>query len=299
MAEAEEKEEVKGSASVTDAAIVQIREVVKWLIAAFAAVGALLAAGSQLSEIGHLTGWRLVAAGGGIFLVLVGIALAILKAVRVLTPAPVSLKELAEGKDHEEVREKIGADPSLLLGQGDSVGALRSRQQELLQKETDAWGAFGRDEDDSKALRSAERASADRVAADEAVRWLIQFARYTEIAALFRHSLRWMTAGAAVAAIGIGLFAWAAHPEDKEEDAAPVVAKAPAAIEIDLSEAGTEALGEKLGARCGPHAVPAVALGGEADALEVVTVPSPTCALARFTLTGSLGTYASTEPATE
>jgi len=297
---ADETEEAKGSGSVTDAAIVQIREVVKWLIAAFAAVGALLAAGSQLSEIGQLTDWRLVAAGGGIFLVLVGVALAILKAVRVLTPEPISLKELAEGKDHAGVRDKIATDPSLLLGQGTSVTELRTRHDELLKKETDAWQAFTQNEEDPKALRRAERASADRVAGDEAVGWLIQFARYTEISQLFRRSLRWMTAAAAIAAVGIGLFAWAAHPEDEEDEGTtPVVAKVPTAIAIDLSEQGEDALGEKLGAQCDANAVPALALGGEPDALEVVTVPSASCSLQRFTLTETLGVATSTEPATE
>jgi hypothetical protein len=297
MAEDDTKEEVKSSASLTDAAIVQIREVVKWLIAAFAAVGVALAAGSQLSEIGHLSGWRLVAAGLGIFLVLVGVALAILKAVRVLTPEPISLKELAESSDHSGVRQKVESDPTLLLGHGESVIDIQDERNRQYQEETAAWKKFEADETDKEALRAAERASANRLETDKAVGWLLEFARYSEISQLFNRSLKWMTGAAAVAAVGIGLFAWAAHPEDKsDETPAPVVAKAPVEVEIDLSDDGKQDLADELGPKCDGDKLAAVAVGGTADALEVVTVPGEDCSLERFTLTDTLGTYESTEP---
>ena len=298
MAEGEEKEEIKESGSLTDAAIVQIREVVKWLIAAFAAVGVALAAGSQLSDIGHLSDWRLFAAGGGIFLVLVGVALAILKAVRALTPEPISLKELVESSEHKAVRDKVASDRTLLLGHGGSVAEIQCELNRQNEEETSAWAKFAQNENDKEALKAAERASANRLATDEAVGWLLEFARYTEISHLFKRSLWWMTGAAAVAALGIGLFAWAAHPEDKsDEDATPVVAKAPAEIEIDLSDAGKRELADELGPQCNGDELKAVALGGTADALEVVTVPSEDCSLERFTLTDTLGTYESTETA--
>ena len=300
MADDDAKAESKGPGGTADAAILQIREVVKWLIAAFAAVGGLLIAGSQLAEIGQLTGWRLAAAIAAIFLVLLGVAVAILEAVRVFIPLPLGLKDVAEGKDLERIRSKIAADPSLMHWQAASVPELRARQEALLKDETEAWQIFKRDENDKEALRLAERASADRVVVQEAVTSVVAFARYTLASELFKRSLRGMLAGATIAALAIALFAWAAHPEDKDdEETAPVVAKVPTSIVVNLSPAGEDALGEKLGAGCDANAVPAVALGGEADALEVVTVPSDTCSLQRFTLTETLGVATSTEAATE
>ena len=46
-------------------AIDRTRETAKWLIASFAAVGAALVAGSQISSLGSATGGRLVAAAIG------------------------------------------------------------------------------------------------------------------------------------------------------------------------------------------------------------------------------------------
>jgi hypothetical protein len=296
MADTDGKQEVKESASLTDVAIVQIREVVKWLIAAFAAVGVALAAGSQLSEMGHLSGWRLIAAGGGIALVLVGIALAILKAVQVLTPEPISLKELADSPKYAGVRKRVEDDPSLLLDHGASVAELGAERSSQLDAEKEAWKKFTDDEADKDALRAAERASANRLATDEAVGWLLEFTRYTEASRLFKRSLVWMTGAAAIAALGIGLFAWAAHPEEKAAEAAAVVAKAPAEIKIDLSDAGERQMADQLGPRCDGEELAAVALAGTSDDLEVVTVPDKHCSLVRFTLTDTLGTYESTDP---
>ena len=299
MAEAEDKkEEVKQSGSTTDAAVVQIREVVKWLIGAFAAVGVALAAGSQLSEIGHIDDLRLVVAFLGVFLVLVGIVVAIFCATRVLIPQAISLKELVSAKAHAEVRDAIAADPSLLLGHGSTVADLEQERDAAIVKEDEAWTAFEAKEDDKALQALAEKSSDARKRVDEAMRWLFSFARYTEVSSLFRQTLWVMTGAAVVAAIGITAFAWAAHPEDKKKDSAAVVAKAPVQVQIHLSASGRETLGDDLGDKCGTAKLSAVALAGNAEALDVVTVPTTTCSVHRFTLTDELGTFENAEPVT-
>src|SRR4051812_24708517 len=77
------------------AAIDRARDLAKWLIVAFGAIGATLVAGSQLSDIGKTDGWRLFAAFAGLALGLGGVALAVWSAVRVLTPDDLTLRQLA------------------------------------------------------------------------------------------------------------------------------------------------------------------------------------------------------------
>lgn len=282
----------------TDAAVIQIREVVKWLIGGFAAVGVALAAGSQLSDIGSLEGLRLAAAFAAVFLTLVGISLAIGFAVKVLTPAPAGLRRLALEEDTSEVGKAIADDPSLLLGHGGSIKEFEERRKAALKGEDEAWERFDAKPDDKALQAKALKATADRERIEEAMTWLFSFARYTEASRSFKNSLRAMFAAAALAAIGIAGFAWAAHPEGKKEMGAaePIVAKAPAEVEIDLSNQGEEALGDNLGAKCDLDAVHAVAVAGTPEALEVVSLPMDSCQIVRFDLTSDLGTFQSLEP---
>lgn len=292
--EADPKSETKDAGTTMDAAVVQIREVVKWLIGGFAAVGVALAAGSQLSEIGDLEGWRLVAAFGGVLVTLIGIAVAILYATRVMTPRAISLNRLVSEEANSEIGKQVRADPSLLLGHGKSLTEFAEKRGAAVKAEDSAWAAYeAADAGEKKTLKSGvQRAEAERQRIDKAMAWLFSYARFVEVSHLFKTALRTMFIAAAIAAIGIAGFAWAAHPESTSDEAdTTVVAKAPLAIEVDLSAAGKETLADDLGANCDVRALPAVALSGTSEALEVVTVPSATCALERFVLTPELGAY--------
>jgi hypothetical protein len=300
--EADPKAETKGAGTTMDAAVVQIREVVKWLIGGFAAVGVALAAGSQLSEIGDLEGWRLAAAFGGVLATLIGIAVAILYATRVMTPRAISLNRLVGEEAGSEIGKQVKDDPSLLLGHGKSLAEFAEKRKAAVDAEDAAWAAYeAAAAEHKKTLKSeVQRAEAERQRIDKAMAWLFSYARFVEVSHLFKTALRTMLIAAAIAALGIAGFAWAAHPESASDEAdATIVAKAPLAIEVDLSAAGEETMGDDLGASCDAKALPAVALSGAAEALEVVTIPSKTCALDRFVLTPDLGTFKATETVDE
>lgn len=301
--EADPKSDAKGAGTTMDAAVVQIREVVKWLIGGFAAVGVALAAGSQLAEIGDLEGWRLAAAFGGVLVTLIGIAVAILYATRVMTPRAISLNRLVGEEGSSEIGKQVRGDPSLLLGHGKSLAEFAAKRKAAVEAEDAAWATYEvADAEEKKTLRSGvKRAEAERQRVDEAMTWLFSYARFVEVSHLFKTALRTMFAAAAIAALGIAGFAWAAHPEGTDDEAAEatVVAKAPLAIEVDLSSAGEETLGDDLGASCDTGDLSAIALSGTAEALEVVTVPSKSCALGRFVLTPELGAYKAIEAVDE
>jgi hypothetical protein len=289
-----EGEEVKGG-NATDAAVIQVREIVKWLIGAFAAIGVALAAGSQLSDIGHIEGHRLLIAFGGVAATVIGIAVAIFFATKVLTPRAVGLSELAKSKRFKSVREEIDKDPSLLQDNGTSVQNFIDRREKAIEEEGKAWDALYADEDNAAKKTLAQRRSQQRERLDETMTWLFSYARYREVSKLFSRSLWVMGAAAVLAAIGITAFAWAAHPEAKSDKPTPVVAKAPAEIVIDLSADGRKQLVGELGSACDTSHLSALALAGEPQSLEVVTVPGKSCSLKRFILTSDLGTFQSRE----
>ncbi|HEX6152473.1 MAG TPA: hypothetical protein VFZ19_03020 [Solirubrobacterales bacterium] len=296
----EEQKKPAAAQSPTDAAVVQIREVTKWLIGGFAAVGVALAAGSQLSEIGHLEDGRLVAAGIGVGLTLVGIVVAIVYATKVMTPRPVGLDELVAGESASATGKRIKEEPDLLMGYGTSIAEFQEKRREAIAEAEKAWERYEGSEDDEKLRAQAMRTQEDKARINAAMQWLFSFARYTETERLFKRSLRVMMAAAAIAALGIVTFAWAAHPEAEEAKAsAPaVVAQAPALVEVDLGPEGIEAYADDLGGKCDLDALKAIAVGGSAEAPEVVTVPTEACELDRFVLNDEVGTYRSLEPLT-
>ncbi len=297
----EKKESAATSQSPTDTAVVQIREVTKWLIGGFAAVGVALAAGSQLSDIGHLDGDRLVVAGLGVVLTLIGIVAAIVYATRVLTPKPVGLGELVAGEKSSATSKRIEEEPDLLLGYGTSIAGFQKKRRETIAAADTAWKEYEDSEDNEKLRARAMRTQEDKTRINAAMQWLFSFSRYTETERLFKRSLHAMVVAAAVAALGIVAFAWAAHPEESEETQGPqaaVVGTAPALVEVDLSHEGKEALADDLGKQCNADAVEAIAIGGSAESPELVSVPTEDCKLDRFVLTSEVGTYKSLEPLT-
>lgn len=293
------KEQVKQAGAPLDAAVVQIREVAKWLIGAFAAVGVALAAGSQVAEVGDLDGIRLIVAFAAVGVIVVCIAVAIGFATDVLTPRSVGLDQLVDEEEGSDVGKRIAEEPSLLRGHGSTIAEFAANRQAAVDAENDAWERYqaAPKGDEKQALApEVRRAEAERKRIDEALDWLLSFGLYTEVAALFKRA-RWAMLGAAlVAALGIVGFAWAAHPESEEEaSSTPAVAKAPAEVTVELNAEGMEALADDLGAACDTEALPAIAVAGDAEALQVVTVPGDDCELHRFVLTPELGTYASEE----
>jgi len=281
----------------TDKSINQIREVAKWLIGAFAAVAVVLAAGSQLSEVGDLESGRLAGALLSIFAALVGIAIAIYFTVKVLTPESLTLRRaVVDESKGSEAGKAVAEDPTLLLGHGTSIGEFEERRNAALKAEDDAWAKYEANRESSDLKTKALRAEATRKRIDEAMTWVITFVRYKEAAYSFKVALRAMFVGAVITAVGITGFAWAAHPEEEKSEE-KVVASAPSAIAVDLNEDGRETLVDDLGESCKRSAVPAVAIGGEPEALEVITTLSnKNCDVARFVLTPELGTYKSREP---
>ncbi|HEX6338721.1 MAG TPA: pentapeptide repeat-containing protein [Jiangellaceae bacterium] len=209
-----------------DQATQQIRSAGKWLIAAAAAVGAALIAGSQLSSIGKLdtcSDWgtvacsRLPVAVSGAVMALASVVLIVWMGTRLLLPVAVSLNEL---DDHWKNPGRW-ADGKFFRA---NPQYLSVESPEALERcRSEAWNRLWNAKLDLEAATEGEQPAKKHVlqnAEAEFERWQDQVRTVTGIASFqllqahFR-SLLWKLLGAsAFAAIGIVAFAWAANPPE-------------------------------------------------------------------------------------
>lgn len=254
-------------------AIERYRDLAKYLVGIFAAVGGLLVAGTQLSSLGQLS-WdddraRLMTAVIALALALVAVILVLGRAVSILRPLELALADVA---DESGPRTAIEARPTLLGGARDvkTVAALVDPNNE--------------------AVDAAARARWSAVAAG-----IVEYAAYREMQRRFDVARMAMLAYAVLAAAAIALFAWAANPPDDPADA--VVAPAAAQVQVALTDAGREAFAGALGARCVKRPLAALVVGGTRREPLLVALPRAGCAPAQFTLPPVLGALLGRSPA--
>jgi hypothetical protein len=226
------------SAPTDDAVTQETRAAAKWLMAAFAAVGAILVGGIGLNALGSLDGERLTVAIVGAIVAGLGVIVAVSLTTDVLTPDPVTIAGLARlassadpSPDELRLLEYIESDPSLLQGIIDR-DALKPDQQLLVEANL-AYGAavddrfrtadeywrtaaqLGADDPTTKTARQvADIASNKASTMHDTVKRLERIATGQQTVIAFR-SIRAVLAVVAVfIALGIGAFAAASNPPD-------------------------------------------------------------------------------------
>lgn len=290
MAETEAK-----AAAPLAAAADRIRANAVWIIGAFAAVGAILAAGLQIGDVGELStdDWpRLVAAFGGVAVAFAGIVLAIAAASRVATRSHVSLNMLGTKGVLDKEKTTINADRALLLNYP-SVEALVEDATAAYARESRLWSDYNeakaqmpRSRDpEEKAKQKVEQLERDYRAAqkesNEAGRVsgkVLEVASFLRVQNTFEGALKFMFAGAVLAAIGIVAFGWGINPPaDESLDGGEVLPRTPSDVVVILNASGQAEFGERLGPECDLTHVPAVATAVNGSTYRVVTVETETC----------------------
>jgi hypothetical protein len=222
----------------------QIREAAKWLVGSFAAVGAALIAGSQLSSIGRLpvcaptsiVCGRLWIAVIGAVAALVGVVWAVWTGVGLLAPVRLQVPDLKnEWRSGRPIFDYFKANPSQLQG--------FSSPTDLEEQETDAYKRF-----DDLNTRIAEASEAEAGQLDEELSQaeealndilargddVVTIANHVNYVHFFRSdALGRLIRAAAISAIGIVAFAWAANPVS-------VAAKTASMRGADLSGSGLQ-----------------------------------------------------------
>jgi hypothetical protein len=252
------------------AGVERYRDLAKYLIGVFASIGVLLVAGTQLSSLGKLS-WeddraRLVTAAIALAIT-VGTILWIVAAVlAVLRPVDLTL---AGVRSDAKLTQVVEQRPEL-LGGADSVADVEAQTTGplLSASERAGWEAVGRTVVDRAALAHTQRT--------------------------FEAAWRPMAVGAVLGTAAIAVFAWSANPAD-EPAAEAIIDPAPAAVSIDLTNVGRQALDDALGSQCVERSVRALVIGGTREAPRVVTLGTPTCKAAQFVLSDAWG-HASPTP---
>lgn len=270
----------------TDAAN-RIRDSAKWLLGAFAAVGALLAAGLQLADLGALSGTRsdsrLSWSVAGVSLALLGVGIAIGAASAVVTRSFVTLEWL-QSKDRRH--KDLSADSVLLADQAD-VPTLYRNFSDALQKQKQAVDAYDVVPSDQNKQTLVAKANVVKYY-DNIANRVVERASYLRLARTFLVARFGMLFGAAVAAAGITLFAWAANPPS--DSLTPVVVKTPSEVRVTFSDEGKAQFAPLLGAGCDLSVPrPALAVRDIGENYELAMVPDSKCKAVLITVTPAQG----------
>lgn len=223
----------------------QIRETAKWLVVCLAAIGGVLVAGVQLSSVGSLEPHSeryITAIWAG---VLTGLGAASILYGAVLTATKKALPLSALNSDAYIFKDKV-----LLQGQ-ESLNTLRTNYQDALEQKSKALEA------NYKMPSQRTRVMADTAQArveylDGIVRNVLEVASYHRLLDQWRVSALIISVGAALASVGIAMFAWAANPPESAKATllSPSVLSTPTNGIVILVEAGQEALHTQLGDTC-------------------------------------------------
>jgi hypothetical protein len=299
----------------------QLRDVAKWLIGAFAAVGTVMLAGTQLSSLGALSTerpGRLVTATVAAVVVVLATLRAIFLLTKVLTLQFSGLHDLVRVSREREMAEVLRADSGYLAGRA-NVGQLlhdyeearneerraRARRQELEQEAVGHTTVPG-DLAARLATAKAQEELADRRTTylQGFVLTLVRMTGYFQVRRTFEDVRRGVLLMAMLSAFGLIAFAWAANPpkEDAASEASPVVRPAPAQAVLVLTAAGRSeleaVLGEECAALAGSSGVPVVALAADDDGSEVVVLGEEPCATNRLHVAADLGRLVPTNSVT-
>ena len=199
-----------------------IRSSAKWLVTAFAGVGAILVAGIPLTKLGDLHGWRLAAAPIAIAIALATIAYIIFQVAKVFTAPYITLANLVAGyippktgkwaiawivgwlaswfhtHQLERIMEAVQESRSELYGaDAATVADLNTRLININKKLREA-GPGERSEDDEK----------EQTRLTSAAERIVAFANYEAVRRTYRRMLKPMAAGGLIVAVAVGFFAY-------------------------------------------------------------------------------------------
>jgi len=263
--------------------VTTLRDTSKWLVAILGGVGAVLAAGVQLSNAGQLDlGWRLLLALAAGIATLLFLGLAIKHVVKVLTSGDSTLDELVEEEKgskrgpKEDIRRAKEAEflPASYQSVEDFRHQFREAKQQLSQEE------HKKPQDAAKVAELRDRV---QLLGQQVMPQLFAGVRYFRVRRLFDEAVGWLLFWGFWAALGILAFAWATNPAPEASDPSPF--KTPVEGFVNLNSEGRDSLSDALGHKCIEQPISVIVLSTSEQAANVVSIPTEECELGRFTVT--------------
>lgn len=272
-----------------DGAADRIRETAKWLTLGLAAIGGVLVAGTQLSDIGQLEQFSprfWVAAVGGA-LAIAGCATVLWQTVSIATSQVVTLHSLT-GSVTGDV-SSVTADP-LLLGGYQDPKSIEDAYEKALADRRALYAAYT-DNPTSESRERAAVADAAAVSVSGIAKVLVQVASYTALAERWREARTLVVVGGVAAACGISIFAWAANPPPDVAGSVvtPGTLKGPVPGAASLSAESRGVLAAALGEGCRLDEPLTVLVLGQTDAGPDILVQQSGCSAIRLVLVPAWG----------
>ena len=233
-------------------AVGTLREAAKWVIAAFAGVGAAVLGALPVAGIAKIaSGWSIALAVVGALLAVSGVALGIWTTSKVLTPR-VSTLRTATGLP--TVVAAINQDPATFLGGAgmtlDGFLLDLSGWQRTMQELSEASGPdHVAERQRSEAFGIARGNVESRSAIAQRI---VAFAHFEYISTIFRKARVATFCGFMIVALGVGLFlaATVLGGADDKTGAGTVDAGRPALVRLQFSDAGRAELRDRLSEAC-------------------------------------------------
>jgi hypothetical protein len=270
-------------------AVGSLRDAAKWIVVAFAGVGAAVLGALPVAGVSKLhTATGIVLAVVGALLALAGVAIGVWATSNVLMPHVSTLKTVAARSD---VADAIAEDPATYLGaDGTTVHAFArdlSGWQRTLRELQEKRGPDAYAESLRQAAVGAARLNVENRAV--IARRVVAFGHFQLVRALFRRARMTMFWAFAMVALGVGLFvAGTIVDSGSSGGSGGTVANLgyPASVRLAFTDEGRKQLQDLLSPACMRQPVPAYLFAGD----WVVTTQGSGCRTVAFRWTESLGT---------
>jgi hypothetical protein len=275
-------------------AVGTLREAAKWIIAAFAGVGAAVLGVLPVAGIAKIdSGWSIALAVAGALLALAGVALGIWATSNVLAPRVSTLRTAA---DLPSVVAAINQDPVTFLGGAgmtlDGFLGDLSGWQRTMQELSEARGPDEVAEQQRSEAFGIARANVESRAS--IAQRIVSFGHFEYLSAVFRTARTATFCGFAAIALGVGLFlaATVLSGTGDKTGAETVAAGRPALVRLQFSDAGRAELRDRLSEACLRQPVSAYLFEGD----WVVVTTGGDCRPVGFRWTPALGTVTLPRP---
>jgi hypothetical protein len=265
-----------------DKAVTNYRDTAKWILSVFAAIAGVLLAGLQLSNLGKADAPYLTIAAIAAAFALGAVGVIIWLATTILASGVVTETSL-RAYPRTVGSKDINLNDNLLLDGYETVDAFLKDYKSIGAQYEQAR------KDDDKATVTNLTPKIKKLIQTRST--LLPIARYAMVLRSFNIAMQWMFVCGIVAAIAIGVFAWATNQKSVTNT---IFQGPPSAASVKLTDAGQAALKDSLGEDCVKLPQVAVILLSVAEGkFEVVSIPSSTCKVAKFTVDADTGTVQS------
>ncbi|EMY36146.1 hypothetical protein D477_000645 [Arthrobacter crystallopoietes BAB-32] len=223
----------------------RIRETAKWLTVTLGAVGGVVIAGTQFSNLGAIQpgSWRFWVVLAGAVLAAAGAAVILSAAVKAATTPLLTLEQIPNAGLAKETAEREGFEGGVPALVTDFRNALNDR---------DAAIRANLDNPNQETELAANVAQTRAIHLSQVVRKVSRVASYEVVADRWK-KLSWTIGeGAGVSLLGLLVFIWAINPPAKvaASEASPAVVGEAAMRMLELEPAGQRALAKDLGEEC-------------------------------------------------